>query len=126
MKKNISLIIAACLLASCDQPQKEPKVTPPTGDESKQHTSMGESKTPFNQLENKYDRAITQKIRKAIVANKNLSMNAKNIKIISEEGFVTLRGWVNSDEEKLLIDKITRNTSGVNKVDNQLEITAKE
>ena len=49
---------------------------------------------------NPADRAITQKIRKAIVDDSSLSTYAHNIKIITQDGKVTLRGPVRSEDEK--------------------------
>jgi hyperosmotically inducible protein len=49
---------------------------------------------------NPSDRAITQKIRKAIHHDKDLSIYAHNIKIITQDGKVTLRGPVRSEDEK--------------------------
>ena len=52
-----------------------------------------------------------------------MSTYAKNIKIISRDGAVTLRGPVKSTEEKQRIDSIAKKAAGDMKVDNQLEIT---
>ena len=58
------------------------------------------TKTSGDQSNAKSDVAITQEIRKAVVADKNLSMNAHNVKIITPDGVVTLRGPVKSPAEK--------------------------
>jgi hypothetical protein len=50
--------------------------------------------TPLDQSESESDRTITQEIRKAVMADDSLSTNAKNIKIITINGVVTLRGPV--------------------------------
>lgn len=78
--------------------------------------------TPGDQSENQNDILITKRIRAAIIDNDSLSTNAKNIKIITVNGVVTLRGVVASDVEKAVIARIANSTSGINKVDNQLEI----
>ena len=71
------------------------------------------------------DRAITQKIREALVSEtNNYSMDAKNIKIITTNGMVTLRGPVSSDTEKTGIEGIAKNVAGSDKVDDQLEVKA--
>ncbi|MGK3981933.1 BON domain-containing protein [Sorangium sp. So ce136] len=80
--------------------------------------------TPGDQGENETDRTITQKIRQAVVASDTLSMNAKNVKIITNGQVVTLRGPVKSDKEKADIAAIAQGIPGVQKVDNQLEIDA--
>ncbi|WP_236644614.1 BON domain-containing protein [Sorangium cellulosum] len=78
--------------------------------------------TPGDQGENETDRTITQKIRQAVVANDTLSMNAKNVKIITNGQVVTLRGPVKSDKEKADIEAVAKGTPGVQRVDNQLEV----
>lgn len=78
--------------------------------------------TPQDQSESEADRTITQEIRKAVVANDSLSMNAKNAKIITINGTVQLRGQVDSQAEKQTIERIAKQTAGVRSVDNRLEI----
>ena len=78
--------------------------------------------TPEDQKETKKDIRITAKIRKAVVRDKTLSVNAQNVKIITRNGVVTLRGPVESKKESKKIKKIAKHTPGVLKVDNQLEI----
>ncbi|WP_437680853.1 BON domain-containing protein [Sorangium sp. So ce131] len=78
--------------------------------------------TPGDQGENETDRTITQKIRQAVVANDGFSMNAKNVKIITNGQVVTLRGPVKNDKEKADIAAIAQGIAGVKQVDNQLEV----
>ena len=68
------------------------------------------------------DVKLTQSIRKAVVADDSLSVNAHNVKIIAQGGVVTLRGPVKSEEEKRKIEEKARAVSGVKRVDNLLEI----
>jgi len=82
----------------------------------------GATLTPGDQAENKADLTLTQRIRKAIVADKALSTTAKNIKIITVNGLVTLRGPVNNPQEREKIVAKAQDMAGVDKVDNQLEI----
>jgi osmotically-inducible protein OsmY len=83
------------------------------------------TKTPLNQSESEADRTITQKIRQAIVSDNSMSTDAKNIKIITIKGVVTLRGPVASSQEKDAIAKKVNDVQGVVRVDNQLEVTRK-
>src|SRR5262245_48888305 len=80
--------------------------------------------TPGDQSNAKSDVAITQEIRKAVMADKNLSTNAHNVKIITSNGVVTLRGPVKSAAEKATIGEKAQHAAGVTKVDNQLEIAS--
>ncbi len=81
--------------------------------------------TPGDQSNAKSDVAITQAIRKAVVADKGLSVNARNVKIITAKGVVTLRGPVGSAEEKETIGAKAQQVAGVKRVDNQLEIASR-
>ena len=81
--------------------------------------------TPGDQSNAKSDVAITKQIRKAVIADKGLSTNAHNVKIITADGVVTLRGPVKSAAEKETIGAKAQNVAGVTRVDNQLEIASK-
>ena len=80
--------------------------------------------TPEDQKETKKDIKITAHIRKAVVKDKSLSIDAQNAKIITRSGVVTLRGPVANEAESKTLEKIAKKTRGVVKVDNQLEIKA--
>lgn len=54
--------------------------------------------------------------------NDALSVNGKNVKIITRDGVVTLRGPVKTDKEKAEIASIAKSVDGVKSVDNQLEV----
>ena len=77
--------------------------------------------TPEDQKETKKDIKITAHIRKTVVRDKSLSIDAQNAKIITRSGVVTLRGPVASEAESKTLQKIAKKTRGVVKVDNQLE-----
>jgi hyperosmotically inducible periplasmic protein len=80
--------------------------------------------TPMDQGENEYDRTITQNIRQGVIKDDAFSTTAKNIKIITQNGVVTLRGPVKSDKEKNDVVAIAQRVEGVKRVDNQLEIAS--
>jgi hyperosmotically inducible protein len=80
--------------------------------------------TPEDQLQNEGDLQITAAIRQAITDDESLSVNAHNAKVITRNGVVTLRGPVDSEAEKNRLQAIAQQTTGVNQVDNQLEIHA--
>jgi len=79
------------------------------------------AKTPFDQNENKRDIDITANVRKRVVDTK-MSVNAQNVKIMTQDGKLTLRGPVKSEDEKMQIDKIAREVAGATNVENQLEV----
>ena len=82
----------------------------------------GATKTPGDQSESEADRTITQDVRQAVTADDSISTNGKNVKIITVDGTVTLRGPVKSEQEKTNIAAKAQQIAGVKKVDNQLEI----
>lgn len=81
----------------------------------------GATLTPMDQGNNQTDVNITQAIRKAVVAG-DFSFNAKNVKIITSGGKVTLRGPVKSAQERANIVGIAKQTAGVLNVDDQIEV----
>lgn len=96
--------------------------TPDNTGINKRDVTGGEP-TPTNQKENPGDREITQRIRASIVGNDDLSFTAKNVKIITTNGYVTLRGPVRSSKEKVTIEASAREVAGADQVNNQLEVT---
>jgi len=80
--------------------------------------------TPMDQGSSASDRNITQQIRKALMNDKSLSFTAKNVKIITIDGKVTLRGPVKSEAERSAIEAAARRAAGDgSRVDSQLEIS---
>lgn len=82
------------------------------------------SLTPVDQGSNEADLKTTQSIRKALMDAEDLSMAAKNVKVITSNGQVTLRGPVKTAAEKSRIEAIAKQMTPAGKVDNQLEIKA--
>ena len=80
------------------------------------------SPTADQQKVNPADRAITQKIRKAVHDDTGLSTYGHNIKIITQDGKVTLRGPVRSEDEKNNLQAKAVTVAGQENVTNQLEI----
>ncbi|HZO56446.1 MAG TPA: BON domain-containing protein [Bryobacteraceae bacterium] len=78
--------------------------------------------TADQQKESPADRALTQKIRKAVVDADGMSTYGKNVKIVSRDGKVTLRGPVNNQEEKGKIEELAKTIAGESNVVNELEI----
>jgi hyperosmotically inducible periplasmic protein len=80
------------------------------------------TKTSGDQSESEADRTISQNVRQAVVADDSVSTNGKNVKIITIDGTVTLRGPVKTEQEKTNIGAKAQQVAGVTRVDNQLEI----
>ena len=82
--------------------------------------------TAEKQSNSKDDLALTQKVRQAVMKDGSLSMNAKNVKIIAQDGKITLKGPVDSQQEKDTIATQAGDIAGKDKVDNQLEVKAEK
>lgn len=113
-----SLVFCMSLMAT-PRPRFQDPQTPP--DNTKQNKEQAHPSAD-QQKGNPADRELTQKIRKAIHEDTSLSTYAHNIKIISQDGKVTLRGPVRSEEEKTNIEAKAAAVAGEGNVTNQLEI----
>ena len=78
--------------------------------------------TADQQKENASDREITQKIRRALMDDKSLSTYAHNVKVVTQDGQVTLKGPVRSEDEKTTVEAKATEVAGVGHVVNQLSI----
>ncbi|MGC1482981.1 MAG: BON domain-containing protein [Candidatus Acidiferrum sp.] len=114
-----SLVFCAALMAAPIPQFQDSQQTP--ADNTKQNKDQT-SPTADQQKMNPADRSITQQIRKAIHLDKSLSTYAHNIKIITQDGKVTLRGPVRSEEEKSNLQAKAVAVAGEDNVTNQLEI----
>ena len=123
MKKSLITValfagwLSAGFLSLAAQQRTPP---PPPPDNTK--VNKQEGLTADQQSQTKEDLALVQSIRKAIIADKTLSTNAHNCKVITNQGVVTLRGPVKSDEEKTAVEKIAVDIAGEGKVTNELTI----
>jgi hyperosmotically inducible periplasmic protein len=118
MKKLIlsSICLSALALTAVAQENQ------PDNSRQNQRDRSGETLTSGDQSNSSGDIKLTAAIRRAIVKDKSLTTTAKNVKIISADGAVTLRGPVNSAEEKTKIEQLATSAAGGAKIDNQLEI----
>ena len=82
----------------------------------------GETQTSGDQSNSKDDVNTTAAIRRAVVKDDSLSATAKNVKIITANGLVTLRGPVKNDAEKAKIAELAQSAAGNAKINNQLEV----
>jgi len=82
--------------------------------------------TADQQKMNPADREVAQKIRKAIVADKSLSTYAHNVKVIVQNGMVTLKGPVRTDAEKSAVEAKATEVAGAGKVTNEITVAPKK
>jgi hyperosmotically inducible periplasmic protein len=121
---RVLTIVAFAMVAAvgCDKMQRgDPATTAKDNTAVNERDRSNEVKTPIDQNENQMDIDLTASIRNRVVDTK-LSVNAQNVKIITQDGKVTLRGPVKSEEEKQQIEQIASDVAGVGNVDSQIEI----
>ena len=82
----------------------------------------GETQTSGDQSNSPADLKITQAIRQALMKDSELSTTAKNIKVITANGRVTLRGPVKTAQEKAKIDQLAKSAAGGAHIDDQLDV----
>jgi len=123
MNKLILTFASVAVLSLNSMAADEKKPDADNTDKNKRDRS-GDTKTPVDQSNSQEDLKLTQAIRQAVMKDESLTMTAKNVKIITAGGHVTLRGPVKSTEEKMKIENHAKSAAGVAKVDNQLEVKA--
>jgi hyperosmotically inducible protein len=122
----IGLLIGAGALASAQEPASPQ--APPAADNTKvnQRDRSQNEPTADQQKDNRSDRDITQQIRQSIMKDKSLSTYAHNVKIITQQGQVTLKGPVRSEDEKRTVEAKAAEVAGESKVTSQLNVKTQE
>ena len=125
--KGFVFIAAAALLGSgvmaAPQPRQDPgQQSAPDNSKTNKRDRDKSSPTADQQKMNSTDRDLAKRIRSAITDDKSLSTYAHNIKIIAQDGKVTLKGPVRSEEEKSAIETKATEVAGAGNVINQLEV----
>lgn len=125
-----------CLLAACltvtpylaiAATETVPTEKPAVRDADASNTAInerdrdGKTLTPMDQMNNASDLKVTQEIRQALMKGE-FSMDAKNIKVITRNGTVTLRGPVDTADELKKINELVKRMPGVKIFDNQLQV----
>jgi hyperosmotically inducible periplasmic protein len=96
--------------------------TPPDNTKVNKRDRAKGAVTADQQKENASDRDLTQKIRKAVMADKSLSTYAHNVKIVAQGGQVTLKGPVRTAEEKQSVEAKAVEVAGTGHVTNQMSV----
>jgi hyperosmotically inducible protein len=117
--KPIVFLASLALLSGCGQ---DKSVHAADNTKVNSRDRSGTTLTPVDQSESSEDRALTQAVRQSLMEDSSLSLNAKNVKVISHDGKVTLRGVVDSQAEKDSIDSKVKALAGVVGCDDQLEV----
>lgn len=129
--RSITAICLVFAIGGCEANNTSTNQTPepaPAADDTdkNERDQKVNALTPGDQGESEADRTITQRARQNVIAEDNLSVNAKNVKIITRNGVVTLRGPVATEAEKLSVVRLVKSVDGVQRVDDQLEIASGE
>lgn len=118
-----TLITLACSGALCLTTLAADDTTAlPDNTAKNQRDRSSQTKTSGDQSNSPADLKITAAIRRAVMKDGGLSMTAKNIKIITAGGLVTLRGPVKTAEERTKIDQLAKSAAPGAKIDDQLEV----
>jgi hyperosmotically inducible protein len=118
-----TLLALACLSAfSLAAVAADNKKAEPDNTATNERDRSGETKTSGDQSNSSADLKTTQTIRQALMKDGELSTTAKNIKVITTNGQVTLRGPVKTAQEKAKIDQLAKSAAGGVQIDNQLDV----
>ena len=104
----------------------EPQATSPDNTKMNAQDRDKASPTADQQKDNRSDREIIQEIRQSLVKDKSLSTYGHNVKVITQNGQVTLKGPVRSADEKKAIETKAAEVAGENKVTSELNIKSQQ
>ena len=117
-----TLLVLACLSTVSVAAMAADDKTKPDNTAINERDRSRETQTSGDQSNSSADLKTTQAIRQALMKDSELSTTAKNIKIITNNGQVTLRGPVKNAQEKAKIDQLARSAAGGVKIDDQVDV----
>ena len=117
-----TLLVLACLSTVSLAAMAADDKTKPDNTAINERDRSRETQTSGDQSNSSADLKTTQAIRQALMKDSELSTTAKNIKIIANDGQVTLRGPVKNAQEKAKIDQLARSAAGGAKIDDLLDV----
>jgi len=123
MKHTLALAVALFLTPAFSFGQ-ETSTKPDNTKVNKQDRQSGQP-TADQQKNDASDRKLAKDVRKAITSDKSLSTYAHNVKVIAQNGTVTLKGPVRSDEEKKSVEEKAAQVAGATNVQSQLSVAPK-
>ena len=116
-----ALLATGCAVAGAQDPAPQPDNT-----KMNQRDRDPNQPTADQQKSNQSDQDITRQIRQAIERDKTISTYGHNVKVITQNGMVTLKGPVRSEEEKKAIEAKAAEVAGGDKVTNQMDVKPKQ
>ena len=117
-----TLLVLVCLSTVSAAAMAADDKTKPDNTAINERDRSRETRTSGDQSNSSADLKTTQAIRQSLMKDSELSTTAKNIKIITNNGQVTLRGPVKNAQEKAKIDQLARSAAGGAKIDDQLDV----
>jgi len=119
----ITSVLAICILFGASSPKLKAaqQTQPPAAQQTQPPAQADPSKAAPPQSASS-DREIMQKIRKALTDDTSLSSDVKNVKVIAQNGKVTLKGTVPSDEDKKNVEQKATEVAGPGNVTNELTV----
>jgi len=118
----IILLMGSSPVQAVQEPASDRPATQPDNTKANKRDRSQPEVTADQQSEKSSDREITRQIRRSIVKDKTLSSYAHNIKIITQNGAVTLKGPVRSEEERKSVETKAVEVAGAANVKNQTEV----
>jgi osmotically-inducible protein OsmY len=129
IKIALKTVLPAALFCSlalwAQDPAMQQGTASPDNTKMNQRDRNGAEPTADQQKDNTSDRDLTRQIRRSLVQDKSLSTYGHNVKIVSQNGTVTLKGPVRSEDEKTAIEqKAAQAAGGADKIHSELEVKA--
>ncbi len=123
MKRYLPLVFCTCLFWGVPGTKSAwaGQSTSTTADNTKVNKNT-KAPTADNAKNNLSDREVMAHIRRAVVKDKTLSMYAHNVKIVSSNGKVTLRGPVHTEQEKQTIEQYAKKYAGDMNVNDEITV----
>jgi osmotically-inducible protein OsmY len=120
----IKLAIVGALSLPFNYPHAQDNTNPAADNTKNNKRNRSQDEPTADQAKNNTaDRTTMQKIRKSLMDDKSLSSSARNVKVIAQNGRVTLRGPVRSEEEKRIVEQKAVEVAGSGNVVNEISIT---
>ena len=117
-----TLLVLACLSTVSLAAMAADDKTKPDNTAINERDRSSDTQTSGDQSNSSADVKITQAIRQALMKDGELSTSAKNVKVITENGQVTLRGPVKNVQEKAKVNQLAKSAAGGAHIVDQLDV----
>ena len=117
-----TLLVLACLSTVSLAAMAADDETKPDNTAINERDRSNDTQTSGDQSNSSADLKITQAIRQALMKDGELSTSAKNVKVITENGQVTLRGPVKTAQEKAKVNQLAKSAAGGAPIVDQLDV----